>query len=93
MTGLYRNFNLTPASGTAVTGNIYFSMDADGKLSHVDIAAGASVDGLYIYTSTPAERHPCFDGEKAVSGHGYFDKYTKNNGVYYAKVIKIVGGQ
>ncbi len=93
VTGLYRNFNLTPASGTAVTGNIYFSMDADGKLSQVDIAAGASVDGLYIYTSTPTERHPCFDGEKAVSGHGYFDKYTKNNGVYYAKVIKIVGGQ
>ena len=94
VTGLYRNFNLEAASGTAQAGVIYFSMDSDGKLKHEDtISVGDPVDGYYVYTSTPAERHPCFAGEKAISGHGYFDKYTKNNGVYYTKVIKVVGGQ
>ena len=94
VTGLYRNFKLEPASGTAEAGLIYFSMDGDGKLSQVEnLNVGDPVDGYYVYTSTPAERHPCFDGEKAISGHGYFDKYTKNNGVYYSKVIKVVGGQ
>ena len=91
VTGLYRNFNLEAASGTAQAGVIYFSMDSDGKLKHEDtISVGDPVDGYYVYTSTPAERHPCFDGEKAVGGHGYFDKFTKNNGVYYTKVIKVV---
>lgn len=94
VTGLYRNFKLEAASGTAQAGVIYFSMDSDGKLKHEDtISVGDPVDGYYVYTSTPAERHACFAGEKAVSGHGYFDKYTKNNGVYYTKVIKVVGGQ
>lgn len=91
VTGLYRNFKLEAASGTAQAGVIYFSMDSDGKLKHEDtISVGDPVDGYYVYTSTPAERHPCFAGEKAISGHGYFDKYTKNNGVYYTKVIKVV---
>lgn len=91
VTGFYRNFNLEAASGTAQAGVIYFSMDSDGKLKHEDtISVGDPVDGYYVYTSTPAERHPCFAGEKAISGHGYFDKYTKNNGVYYTKVIKVV---
>ena len=91
VTGLYRNFNLTAASGIAVAGKIYFSMDADGKLTQAFPTIGQdSVDGLYVYESAPAERYPCLNGEKAVSGHGYFDKYTKNNGVYYTKVIKIV---
>ena len=81
---------LEAASGTAQAGVIYFSMDSDGKLKHEDtISVGDPVDGYYVYTSTPAERHACFAGEKAVSGHGYFDKYTKNNGVYYTKVIKV----
>ncbi len=91
VTGLYRNFNLEAASGTAQAGVIYFSMDSDGKLKHEDtISVGDPVDGYYVYTSTPAERHACFAGEKAVGGHGYFDKFTKNNGVYYTKVIKVV---
>jgi hypothetical protein len=91
VTGLYRNFKLEAASGTAQAGVIYFSMDSDGKLSQVEnLSVGDPVDGYYVYTSTPAERHACFAGEKAVSGHGYFDKFTKNNGVYYTKVIKVV---
>lgn len=91
VTGLYRNFNLTAASGIAVAGKIYFSMDADGKLTQAFPTVGQdSVDGLYLYVSDAAGRYPCLNGEKAVSGHGYFDKFTKNNGVYYTKVIKVV---
>jgi hypothetical protein len=29
------------------------------------------------------------NGEKALAGQGYFDKYTQNDGVYYTKVIKV----
>ena len=48
------------------------------------------VDGLYEYSEpgTPL-RYPCMEGEKALADHGYFDKYTKNNGVYYTKIIKV----
>lgn len=48
------------------------------------------VDGLYEYSEpgTPL-RYQCMEGEKALDGHGYFDKYTKNNGVYYTKIIKV----
>ena len=90
VTGLYRNFSLTPASGEPQTGATYFSMDSDGKLTDVTSSVGTNVDGLYIYKSTPSERHKCMEGEKAVSGHGYFDKYTHNDGVYYTKIIKVV---
>ena len=90
VTGLYRNFNLTPASGLAQTGTIYFRMDAEGKLFQAyPVVDQDSVDGLYVYQSTPSEKHACMEGEKAVSGHSYFDKYYQNNGVYYAKVIKV----
>ena len=90
VTGLYRNFSLTPASGLAQPGTIYFSMDANGKLSQENPTVGVgSVDGFYVYKSTPSEKHPCMNGELAVSGHSYFDKYYQNNGVYYAKVIKV----
>ena len=35
------------------------------------------------------EQMACGATETAVSGMTYFDMYTQNNGVYYAKVIKI----
>ena len=31
----------------------------------------------------------CKDTDVAIDGMLYFDKYTKNNGVYYTKVIKV----
>ena len=90
VTGLYRNFSLTPASGLAQAGTIYFRMDTEGKLFQAyPVVDQDSVDGLYVYQSTPSEKHACMEGEKAVSGHSYFDKYYQNNGVYYAKVIKV----
>ena len=90
VTGLYRNFNLISATGLAEENVIYFSMDGDGNLNQEYPAVGQdSVDGLYVYESTPADRHACFNGEKAVSGHDYFDRCIQDNGVYYTKVIKV----
>ncbi|MCR5314584.1 MAG: hypothetical protein K6E52_01630 [Bacteroidaceae bacterium] len=47
------------------------------------------VDGLYIYQFDANGKYECEAGEKALADHGYFDKYTKNNGVYYTKIIKV----
>lgn len=90
VTGLYRNFDLIPASGVAQAGVFYFIMDADGKLfQRYPVVGQDLVDGLYIFKPTPSEKHPCLENEKAVSGHEYFDKYYQNDGVYYTKVIKV----
>ena len=45
------------------------------------------VNGLYEYTF--GSYNQCMTGEKAIAGHQYYDKYIQNNGVYYAKVIKV----
>ena len=90
VTGLYRNFDLIPALGKAQAGVFYFSMETDGRLIQRYPKVGKDdVDGLYIFKSTPSEKHPCLNGEKAVSGHEYFDKYSQNDGVYYVKIIKV----
>ena len=47
------------------------------------------VDGWYRYQYTPSDKFACMEGEKAYAGAAYFDKYYQNNGVYYAKVIKV----
>jgi hypothetical protein len=90
VTGLYRNFDLIPASGVAQANVFYFIMEADGRLfQKYPVVGQDDVDGLYIFKSTPSEKHPCLNGEKAVSGHDYFDKYYQNDGVYYVKIIKV----
>jgi hypothetical protein len=48
----------------------------------------ATGDRLKIINTT-AEKLECTGSMKAVKGMTYFDKYTKNNGVYYTKVIKV----
>lgn len=45
-------------------------------------------DGLRVI-DFDSEKQACTATETAVSGMTYFDMYTQNNGVYYAKVIKI----
>lgn len=47
------------------------------------------VDGWYQYIYSPSDKFECLNGEKALAGHTYFDKYFMNNGVYYTKVIKV----
>ena len=36
-----------------------------------------------------ATKSKCTSSMKAVKGMTYFDKYTQNNGEYYAKIIKV----
>jgi hypothetical protein len=47
------------------------------------------VDGWYRYQFDYYGRYACMSGEKALGGHGYFDKYIMNDGEYYTKVIKV----
>lgn len=68
----------TPGSGP------YY--DATGALC---VILPQQVNGWYRYQYTPAEKYACLEGEKALAGHAYYDKYFQNNGVYYTKVIKV----
>ena len=45
--------------------------------------------GLYVIDDAEANRVACGTTDTAVKGMTYFDKYTKNNGEYYTKVIKV----
>ena len=57
---------------------------------------GITAEGIFllaplgIHITLPGSGQVRFqDGEKALAGHGYFDKYLQNDGVYYTKVIKV----
>ncbi len=45
--------------------------------------------GLYVIDDAETNRVACGTTDTAVKGMTYFDKYTKNNGEYYTKVIKV----
>ena len=45
-------------------------------------------NGLYVL-NTEAAKVECGTTEIAYTGQTYFDKYSKNNAVYYAKIIKV----
>jgi len=72
----------TPQDGTA-----YYYKVGDEYVYCVILPE--QVDGLYEYQFDANGKYECEAGEKALAGHGYFDKYTKNNGVYYTKIIKV----
>ena len=95
VTGLYTRtgdaepYTYTAASGYAVTGTTYYNKDGDNYTEATNITYPTQVTGWYIYAYTATEKHACMEGEKALAGHAYFDKYFQNNGVYYTKVIKV----
>lgn len=68
---------------TPVDGQDYY--DADGKYC---VILPEQTDGKYVIDEA-ADKVACATTDKAVNGMTYFDKYTKNNGVYYTKVIKV----
>lgn len=70
---------------TPAVGKAYYT--AEGNFC---VILPQQVNGLYRYQNSPSEKYPCLDGEKAISGAAYFDKYFQNNGVYFAKVIKVL---
>ena len=84
-TVLYKDPALTtPKTETApVDGQAYY--DATGKYC---VILPQQVAGWYELDEAAA-KVACVAGETAIKGQGYFDKYTKNDGVYYTKVIKV----
>ena len=91
-TTLYKDNTGTTAKPTEETtpqdGTAYYYKDGDEYIYCVILPE--QVDGLYEYSEPGTSlRYQCMEGEKALADHGYFDKYTKNNGVYYTKIIKV----
>jgi hypothetical protein len=79
----------SPVSGTAYYQRTGAGTDDDPYVYTYCVILPQQVDGLYEYVYDGG-RYPCFnDGEKALAGHNYYDKYFQNNGVYYTKVIKV----
>ena len=70
----------TPADGTA-----YYYKEADGSYTYCVILP-EQADGLKVLDTAT---YVVATETSAVSGMTYFDKYTKNDGVYYTKVIKV----
>lgn len=78
---------------TPVNGRAYYRRTGIGTLlsPHVYtycVIYPQQADGLRVIDFNH-EQQACTATETAVSGMTYFDMYTQNDGVYYAKVIKI----
>ena len=78
----------TPKTDTTPQdGQAYY--DAEGKYCVILPQQTQPATNSYLYIIDEITMVPCDDGDKAVEGMTYFDKYTKNNGEYYTKVIKV----
>jgi hypothetical protein len=75
------NTDATPQDGTA-----YYYYDGANYIYCVILPQ--QVKGWFIQDTT-AVKVACGDTEAAIVGQTYFDKYVKNNGEYYTKVIKV----
>lgn len=77
----------TPQNGTA-----YYYKENDGSYTYCVILPQqtnpSGGDRLKV-ANTSAKQVACGKNEKAIKGMPYFDMYTKNNGEYYTKVIKV----
>ena len=83
-TTLYKDANCTiPKTETKPQdGQAYY--DANGKYC---VILPQQTTGLYVINE--ATKVQCNSTDVAVAGMTYFDKFTKNNGVYYTKVIRV----
>ena len=83
-TTLYKDADCTiPKTETKpLDGQAYY--DANGKYC---VILPQQTTGLYVINE--ASKVQCTSTDVAVAGMTYFDMFTKNNGVYYAKVIKV----
>ncbi|MBR6893390.1 MAG: hypothetical protein IKN15_09160 [Bacteroidaceae bacterium] len=73
---------------TPVDGQAYYYKETDGSYTYCVILPQKTT-GLYVIDEAEANRVACGENDKAVDGMTYFDMYTQNDGVYYAKVIKV----
>ncbi len=69
---------------TPVNGKAYY--DGSGKYC---VIMPQQTTGLYVIDTTESNIVACGSTDVAVNGMVYFDKYSKNDGVYYTKVIKV----
>jgi len=83
-TTLYKDADCTiPKTETKPQdGQAYY--DANGKYC---VILPQQTTGLYVINE--ATKVQCNSTDVAVAGMTYFDKFTKNDGVYYTKVIKV----
>ena len=83
-TTLYKDVDCTiPKTETKPQdGQAYY--DANGKYC---VILPQQTTGLYVINE--ATKVKCTSTDVAVAGMTYFDKFTKNDGVYYTKVIKV----
>ena len=83
-TTLYKDADCTiPKTETKPQdGQAYY--DANGKYC---VILPQQTTGLYVINE--ASKVQCTSTDVAVAGMIYFDKFTKNDGVYYTKVIKV----
>ena len=83
-TTLYKDADCTIAKTETKPqdGQAYY--DANGKYC---VILPQQTTGLYVINE--ATKVKCNSTDVAVAGMTYFDMFTKNNGVYYTKVIKV----
>jgi hypothetical protein len=77
------NTDATPQDGTA-----YYYYDSVNDKYIYCVILPQQVNGWSIQ-DTAADKVACGATETAIVGQTYFDKYVKNNGEYYTKVIKV----
>lgn len=82
----------TKPSGGPVDGTAYYQKQTDGSYRYCVIlpeqAGNADASKVLLILDT-TQKVPCASNEKFIPGQTYFVRYNKNNGVYYAKVIKV----
>ena len=83
-TTLYKDANKTTLKTETkpLDGQAYY--DENGKYC---VILPQQTTGLYVINE--ATKVKCTSTDVAVAGMIYFDKFTKNNGVYYTKVIRV----
>ena len=74
--------DVTPQDGTAY----YFKSPTDGSYTYCVILPEQTYANLKVLTDTKV---PCTSTDQALKGQTYFDRYLKNDGVYYTKVIRV----
>jgi hypothetical protein len=67
----------------------YWKDTSDGDKIYYCVILPQRAENLFVINKDETKIEPVTSTENAVTGMIYLDKYTKNNGVYYVKVIKV----
>lgn len=92
LSGLYEEdttpgtYKATTDTGLPLPDKAYYYFDGSDYVYCVFLPQQTT--GFFVIDEAAA-KVACDDTDKAVDGMTYFDKYVKNDGVYYVKVIKV----